>query len=197
MDSDLTDCIDPTLVVIHAWVLAFLANACKCSWTVLVNGAFWLALDKWVALEAGWTGALADVAGWPGNRILAAWVRVAGIEWSGIRWGRADALNQSIALVARQTGADRRMVPHITLGVTAANPRARVVALEVPAGLVGWTVAVDNTLRLALNVGIAIIERRTLADTFCIGPLANLPGWQGTTATGVGLTRISDNRFRL
>lgn len=197
MDSDLTDSIDPALVVIHTWVLAFLANACKCSWTVLVNCAFWLALDKWVALEAGWTGALADVASWPGNGVLATRIWVAGIEWSWIRWRRADALNQSIALIARQTGTDGRMVPDITLGVTTANSRARVVALEVPACLVGWTVAVDDTLRLALNVGIAVIERRTLADTLCIGPLPNFTRRQGTTSTRVGLTRISYNRFRL
>lgn len=197
MDSDLTDSIDPALVVIHTWVLAFLANACKSSWTVLVNGAFWLALDKWVALEAGWTGALADVASWPGNGVLATRIWVAGIEWCWIRWRRADALNQSIALIARQTGTDGRMVPDITLGVTAANSRARVVALEVPACLVGRTVAVDDTLRLALNVGIAIIERRTLADTLCIWPLPNFARRQGTTSTWVGLTRIRYNRFRL
>jgi hypothetical protein len=133
---DLAQSIDPALVVIDAGILALLVDACKSSWAVRVNGALWLALDKWIAHEARRARALAYRARWPGDRILPARVWIARIRDIRLDWRRRSALDQSVALVARQAGADWRVVADIALGVTTAHPRTRVVTLVVAARLV-------------------------------------------------------------
>lgn len=48
--SNLTQGIDSTLVVIDAWVLAFLADTCKSAGAIFINRALGSALNKGIAL---------------------------------------------------------------------------------------------------------------------------------------------------
>lgn len=154
MVFDLANRIDPALVVIHAGIFAFLANACKSSGAVFVNCTLGLALDKGISLKSRRTRALADTAGWSCNRVLAARVWFAGIESVRLRRRRAHALHKSVANVARQAGADWRVISDVTLSVATTHTRTGVVTLVVAARLRQRTVAVDDTLRFALNVRI-------------------------------------------
>lgn len=170
MVSDLTQCVDPALVVINAGIFALLADACKSARTILVNSALGPALHEWVALKARRAGALADFACWSCNCILSAWIWVAGINGCGIwrRW--ANTLNECVALIAWQARADGRMISHVALGVSTTHSGARIIALEISTCLVQRTIAVDHTLWLALDIRITIIERWAIAGTLCIGP---------------------------
>ena len=62
------------------------------------------------------------------------------------------------------------MISHVALGVSTTHSGARIIALEISTCLVQRTIAVDNTLWLALNIRIPIIERWAIAGTLCIGP---------------------------
>jgi hypothetical protein len=57
-----TYCIDSALVVIYTGIFAFLTDTCKCSGTISVYCAFWLALYIGITLEPRRTGALANPA---------------------------------------------------------------------------------------------------------------------------------------
>lgn len=171
--SDLTEGIDPALVVIYTRVFTFLAYTCKCSDTVFVNSALRSTLHERISLKSWWTGTLTYFSRRSHDRVLAARIRVAGIKDVRLYWWRTDTLNKSIANVSVEAGADRGVIPHITLGVTATNSRARIVALVVTTRFVQWTVAVDNTLGLAFNIRISVVERRARADTF----IPDLPWW--------------------
>ena len=176
MVSNLTQCVDSALVVINAGIFALLADACKSARAILVYRALGSALHKRIALKAGRAGALADFASRSCNCILSAGIWVAWINGSWIwRWW-ANTLNECIALIAWQARADGRMISHIALGVSTTHSGARIIALEITACLVQRAIAVDNTLWLALNVRIAIIERWTFADALCIGLYPNLAG---------------------
>ena len=170
MVSNLTQCVDSALVVINAGIFALLADACKSARTILVNSTLGPALHERVALKARRAGALADFACWSCNCILSTRIGIARINRCGIwrRW--PDTLDECIALVAGQARADGRMVSHVALSVAATHPGTRIIALEITARLVQRAIAVDNTLWLALNIGIAIIERRAFAGALCIGP---------------------------
>ena len=176
MVSDLTQCVDPALVVINAGIFALLADTCESARAILINCTFRLALHERVSLKARGTSALADVAGWSCNCILSTRIGIARINRCGIwrRW--PDTLDECIALIARQARADRRMVSHVALSVSATNSRTRIIALDITACLVPGVIAVDDTLWLALDVRIAIIERWTFADALCIGLYPNVAG---------------------
>ena len=189
---DFTECIDPALVVINAGIFTLLTDTSQSSWAVLVNSTLRLALDKGVSLQSRRTGALADAAGRTSNSVLTARIGVAGIESVRLWWWRPPTLNQGIANVAREAGADGRVIPDVTLGIATADPGTGVVALVVTARLVQGTVAVDNTLWLALNVRIPEVERGTGA---LASLRANLPGGQGAAATGVRLAWIVYDRL--
>lgn len=193
MISNLAECIDPALIIIDTGVFAFLADTCKSSGTVFVNCALRSALHEGISLQSRGTGALTYFSSRSHDRVLAARIRVARIKDVRLLWWRPDTLNQSIAYVSVEAGADRGVIPHVALGVTATDPRTRIVALVVTASLVQRAVAVDNTLGLAFNIGISVIERRAGADTF----FPDLPWWQSTTTAGVGVARFVYNRLRL
>ena len=147
-----------------------MADACKSARTVLVDSTLGPALHEWVALKARRASALADFACWSCNCILSTGIWVAGINGRRI-WRRgANTLNECIALIAWQARADGRMISHVTLGVATTHSGTRIIALEITACLVQGAIAVNNTLWLALNIRIAIIERWTIAGTLCIGP---------------------------
>ena len=176
MVANLTDRIDAALVVIDARIFALLADTCKSARAILINCTFRLALHERVSLKARGTSALADVAGWSCNCILSTRIGIARVNRCGIwrRW--PDTLDECIALIAGQARADGRMVSHVALSVSATNSGTRIIALEITACLVQRAIAVDNTLWLALNVRITIIEGWTFADALCIGLYPNLAG---------------------
>ena len=170
MVANLTDRIDAALVVIDARIFALLADTCKSARAILINCTFRLALHERVSLKARGASALADVASWSCNCILSTRIWVARINGRRIRRGWTNTLNECVALIAWQARADGRMVSHVALSVAATHPGTRIIALEITARLVQRAIAVDNTLWLALNIGIAIIERRAFAGALCIGP---------------------------
>ena len=55
------------------------------------------------------------------------------------------------------------MIVDRTGGVSPTHSRTRITTLIVDARLVPWTLRVDSTLRLALNVGVADIVKYTPA----------------------------------
>ena len=170
MVSNLTQCVDSALVVINAGIFALLADACKSARAILVYRALGSALHKRIALKAGRAGALADFASRSCNCILSARIGVARINRGWIWWRWTNTLNECVALIAWQARADGRMVSHVALSVAATHPGTRIIALEITARLVQRAIAVDNTLWLALNIRIPIIERWAIAGTLCIGP---------------------------
>ena len=153
-----------------------MADACKSARTILVNSTLGPALHERVALKARRAGALADFASRSCNCILSTRIRVARINGRRIRRGWTNTLNECVALIAWQARADGRMVSHVALSVSATNSGTRIIALEITARLVQRAIAVDNTLWLALNIRISIIERWTFADALCIGLYPNLTG---------------------
>ena len=68
------------------------------------------------------------------------------------------------------------MVCDSTRGVDTTDPRTGISTLVIDTGLVIGTLGVGDTLWLALNIRIAIIERWTFADALCIGLYPNLAG---------------------
>lgn len=60
-------------------------------------------------------------------------------------------------MIAGKAGTDRRVVPYIALSIATANTRTRIVTFVVTARLVQGTIAVNNTLRLALSVRISVM----------------------------------------
>lgn len=95
-------------------------------------------------------------------------------------------LHQSIANVTREAGTQRGVIPHFTLSVPAAGSNARVVTVVVSACLSQRTVAVNDTLWLALSVRVSEQSRRTGA----LAVVSHLP-WNGPGAARVGITGIS------
>ena len=189
---DFTQSVDPALVVIDAGIFTLLTDTGQSPRAVFVNSTLRPALDKGISLQSRRTCALADAAGRTSNRVLAARVGVAGIESVRLWWRRPPTLNEGIANVSREAGTDGRVIPHVTLGIATTDAGTGVVALVVTARLIQGTVAVDNTLWLALNVRIPEVERGTGA---LASLRANLPGGQGAAATGVRLAWIVYNRL--
>jgi hypothetical protein len=183
---DLAESIDPALVVIHAGIFAFLADTCKSSGTVLVNRALRLALHEGVALQSRGTGALTHTPCRPSDRVLTAGARFARVKYVRLYDWRPDTLDERVSSVAGEAGAHWGVVPHVTLSVTTAHSGARIVTLVVATRPVQRTVAVDNTLGLALDIGVSVIERRTRADTL----LPDLTGRQGAPTTRVGVAGV-------
>ena len=68
MVGHLTDRVDPTPVVVHAGVLALLADTCQCARAVRVNRALGPTLHIGVALQPRRTAADADIPTGPGQR---------------------------------------------------------------------------------------------------------------------------------
>jgi hypothetical protein len=65
------------------------------------------------------------------------------------------------------------------------DPRTGVSALLVNAGQVGGTLLVDCTLRLALNIGIALEARKTLARGSSVSVITNCIVSTGRRVAGV------------
>ena len=97
----MANCIDTTLVVIDTWVLAFLADTCKCVWAVTVHCTLWLADDIGVTLETRRTCAYTPVTRWSGKGILTTWIGVTWIGGHRFHWWWSVTLDQCIANVAR------------------------------------------------------------------------------------------------
>lgn len=188
MVVDLTYGIDATLVVVDTGIFAFLVDTCESAGTVTVYCAFWLADDEWVTLQSRGTSAETPATRGAGNGVLATWIGVTWVSGHWLHWWGSVALDQSIANVAWQAGAERRVVPDFTLSIATTEAGTWVIAVIVPACLVSATVRVDNTFRLAFSVGVAKQSRGTGADTL----LSHLSG-NGTGTTGVGVTRVIDD----
>ena len=190
MISDLTDGVDATLIVIDTGILALLADTCEGAGTVAVYRAFRLAEDVWVALEARRTAADASVTAGPGQGVLTTGVGVTGVRDHRVRhWGPVT-LNQRVADVSGQTGAQGRVVPDLALGILTAQARAGVIAVIVAACLVAGTVRVDDTLGFAFPVGVTKQPGGTRALTL-VSHLAR----DGPRPAGVGAAGVSDNRL--
>ena len=82
------------------------------------------------------------------------------------------------------------MVAHTALCIHPAQTGARVLTLAVDAGLILWTVRVDNTLRAAV---------RWRADHFwqarALTAVTDNTGWVGVGSAWVGLTWVNVHRF--
>ena len=181
----LTDSINAALVVVNTRVLALLGDTGQNTGAVAVHRTLGLALRIGVSLKSRRTGAATVVSVAPSNSVNSTRVGIAGIAdvWLDGRW--TPALHQGVADVARQTGADRRVSSDFTSGVSSTDPRAGVVAVQVLAGHVGWTVWVNDTLWFALGVWVALVVGRTGA--FAV--VSNLAR-NGAGPAGVGITRI-------
>ena len=83
------------------------------------------------------------------------------------------------------------MVANIALGVASAHPWAGVVAVVVAAGAIQRTVGVDDALRLAFHVGVALVFGRTRAHT-----VVALAAWYAAAAARIGTAGIGHHRFR-
>ena len=121
---------------------------------------------------------------------IAVWstrIGIARINRCGIwrRW--PDTLDECIALIAGQARADRRMVSHVALSVSATNSGTRIIALEITACLVQRAIAVDNTLWLALNVRVSLKTRQTRTGRRLVSFIAHSVG-----ATRRRVARIND-----
>lgn len=77
---DFTDGVNPALIVVNTGIFALLADTCKCSGAVAVYGAFRLAVDIGVSLEARRTGADTSVSGGSSDGILATGVGITGLR---------------------------------------------------------------------------------------------------------------------
>ena len=185
VDPNLADSIDTALVVIHARVLALLLDTSQGPTTVAVHVTFRFTFRVGVSLKTSGAGTLAVVADRSSDGIAAA--RVGLTRVNNIRNGgwRSNTFNQRVASESREAGTDRRMSSDFTDRVSTTDARTGVVAVEVPAGHVGGTVRVDDALRLALHVGIALVVRWTSAFTV----ITNAP-CDSSSPTGVGHTRI-------
>lgn len=181
----LTDSINAALVVVNTRVLALLGDTGQNTGAVAVHRTLGLALRIGVSLKSRRTGAATVVSVAPSNSVNSTRVGIAGIAdvWLNGRW--TPALHQGVADVAGQTGADRRVSSDFTSGVSSTDPRAGVVAVQVLAGHVGWTVWVNDTLWFALGVWVALVVGRTGA--FAV--VSNLAR-NGAGPAGVGITRI-------
>ena len=191
MGAHLADGIDPALIVVHARILALLTQARQRVGTVGVDGALRLALHVGVALQPEGAAALTGAARGARHRVPPARVRLAGVHNVGLDGRRPHALHQRVAGVAGQAGAHRRVDAHVALGVAAAHAGAGVVTAVVAAGPVGGTVGIDDTLRLALHIGVALVLGRTGAHAI----VAHAAWRQGTTSAGVGTARVCHHRF--
>ena len=103
MVVDLTDGVGSTLVIVDAWILAFLADTCESAGTVTVYCAFWLADDEWVSLESRRTCAETSVTTGSGQCILTTWIGVTWVSGHWLNWRRSVTLYESIADVSWQT----------------------------------------------------------------------------------------------
>lgn len=186
----MTDGVDATLVVIDTGILALLADACEGAGTVAVYRAFRLAEDVRVTLEAGGTGADASVTAGPGQGVLTTWVGVTGVGDHWVRHRGPVTLDQRVADVSGQAGAEGRVVPDLALCVLTTQARAGVIAVIVAACLVTGTVRVDDTLGLAFPVGVTKQPGGTRALTL-VSHLAR----DGPRPTGVGAAGVSDYRL--
>jgi hypothetical protein len=65
------------------------------------------------------------------------------------------------------------------------DPRTGIPALLVHAGQVGGTILVDCTLRLALNIGVALEARKTLARGSSVSVITNCIVSTGRRVAGV------------
>ena len=184
----MTDGVDATLVVIDTGILALLADTCEGAHTIAVYCALGLAEDIGVTLETRGTGADAAVTTGSGQGILSTWVGVTRITDHGVRHRGSVTLDQSVANVSRQTGAQRRVVSDLALGVLTTETRAWVIAVIVAACLVRGTVRVDDTLWFAFSVGVTKQAGGTRALTL----VSHLPG-NGPRTAGIGATGVSDN----
>ena len=184
----MTDGVDATLVVIDTGILALLADTCEGAHTVAVYSALGLAEDVGVTLETRGTGADASVTTRSGQSVLTTRVGVTGVTDHRVRHRGSVTLDQSIADVSRQTGAQRRVVPDLTLGVLTTQTRTGVIAVIVAACLVTGAVRVDDTLGFAFSVGVTKQAGGTRALTL----VSHLPR-DGPGAAGVGAAWVSNN----
>ena len=185
---DLAYGVDATLVVVDTGIFAFLADTCESAGTVAVYCAFRLADDKGVALETRRTSAETPPTRGPGNGILTTWIGVTWVSGDWLHWWGSVTLNQSIANVSWQAGAERRVIPDLTLCIATAEASTGVIAVIVTTCLVSATVRVDNTFRLAFSVGVTEQSRGTGADTLLSHLSCNGPG-----TTGIGVTGVIDD----
>ena len=81
--------------------------------------------------------------------------------------------NKGIAGVARITLADGIVIGCSAVGMSTTNSRTGVAALLTDTGFVSRAFSADNTLRLALNIGVAYILRNASAGG-CIVSLLTL-----------------------
>ena len=188
MVSDLTDGVDAALVVIDTGILALLADACEGAHTVAVYSALGLAEDVGVTLESRGTCADASVTTGSGQGVLTTRVGVTGVTDHRVRHRGSVTLDQSVADVSRQTGAQGRVVPDLALGVLTTETRAGVIAVIVAACLVTGAVRVDDTLGFAFSVGVTKQAGGTRALTL----VSHLPR-DGPGAAGVGAAWVSNN----
>ena len=191
MISDLTDGVDATLVVIDTGILALLADACEGGGAVAVYRAFRLAEDIGVTLETRGAAADASVTAGTGQGVLTTWVGVTGITDHWVRHRGPVTLDQRIADVSWQAGAEGRVVPDLALCVLTTQARAGVIAVIVAACLVAGTVRVDDTLGLAFPVGVTKQPGWTRALTLVSHLARNGPGPAGVGAAGVTDYRLS------
>ncbi len=191
MGAHFADSIDAALVVEHAGVLALLTDAGQRVGTVRIDGAFRLAFHVGIALEAEGTAALAGAARGTRHSVPPAGIRIAGVHNVRLDGRRTDALHQGVPDEAGQAGAQRRVDADIALRVAAAHAGARVVAVVVAAGAVRRTVRVDDALRLAFHVGVALVLGRAGAHT-----VIAFAAWSGSTATRIGVAGVRHHRLR-
>ncbi len=185
MGAHFADSIDAALVVEHAGILALLTDAGQRVGTIRIDGAFRLAFNIGIALEAEGTAALAGAARGTRHSVSSAGIRLTGVHNVRLDGRRTDALHQGVPDEAGQAGAHRRVDADIALGVAAAHAGAGVVAVVVAAGAVCRTVRVDDALRLAFHVGVALVLGRAGAHT-----VVAFAAWRSSTATRIGVAGV-------
>ena len=67
------------------------------------------------------------------------------------------ARREGVSCVSRVTGTLSNVVGNVTRGVEATDPGTGVYTVLGDTGQVTWTLSVQDTLRLALNVGVALV----------------------------------------
>ena len=186
MDSHLTNRIHAALVLIHARIFTFLRDTGQRCRTVRVDGTLGPALGVRITLQAKRTCTLAHVADWAGDGIDAARVGVARVNNNRLGRRRPDAFNQCVTGEPGQTRAHWRVTFNLTLGIASTHTGTWVVAVEVAAGHVRWTVGVDDTLGFAFNIRVALVFRRARAYTFVANFCGNcaVAAWIGHTRVG-------------
>lgn len=117
-------------------VHAFISHTCLVSWAIWIDGAFRLAFNVRVALQARQTGAGGSALPVAAHGVDAAWRRSAWVNgaWCG-SW-RPPALAEGVSNIALVTDADGNVVPHTAVGVDPTKARTRILALAPDACLI-------------------------------------------------------------